>query len=69
MRLFPLRVRLAALVRPDDGRCCDCGEQRGTTWVRTWHMTAARPWTYLVPDLERRCYDCWIAADLGRGEA
>jgi len=63
-----IRTRLAELVRDDDGRCEDCGDRRGSTWVRTWHMRIARPWTFLVPDLERCCYDCWIdqmVADAG----
>lgn len=59
-----LRVLLADLLRGDDSRCVDCGEERGSTWVRTWRMTVRRPWTYLLPEVERRCYDCGIDHDI-----
>lgn len=62
-----VRSRLADLVRPDDGACEDCGATRGATWVRTWRMRLTRPWTFLVPEIERRCYDCWLDQQIGEG--
>lgn len=61
-----IRAKIADVVRGDDGQCVDCGAGRGSTWVRTWRIRAVRPWTFLVPEIERRCYDCWIETDLVR---
>lgn len=55
-----IRAKLADVIRPDDGRCYDCGGRRGAMWVRKWAMSSCRPWTYLLPRIERLCYGCWV---------
>ena len=60
-----IRAVIADMIRRDNGRCVECEERRGSTWVLTWRISALRH--ILFPEIERRCYDCGIDHETTEG--
>jgi len=61
------RVLLSDWIRHrgnDGDNCVDCGSRLVGGYVRHWRMTVSRPWTWLLPEVERRYFECSIDHDV-----